>query len=463
MGLLSASWLLLNYVTVVVLGSLRTAMLAELAIACFCVIGIAIRYGREAFASLRLGWSATLCFLLVLGLLGAAILLEPLAAWDARSIWFFHAKMVYFAGGLIKDGGWTAPCCIFSHPDYPTLVPILAAQAANLAGFWNEQLPKVALLSLLVPALAVTVSYWRSGLATAALLLIVWAKLAPMLTNGYMDGALALYGLFSVLLIGSWLATGAKVDLATAVLFAGVALGLKNEGSMFAATLLVCMTPTAVLAWRRGRLLLPADGLERLGLAALCCFAITSGVSWLILRGTWGLQLHLGLSSLPSIVRRLMDPEALEMILRSTLVSSGLLYAMLIGVCATGLSCVLRTGRLVEPIFCMGVATVYLAGIQLVYLATPADLKWHLATSADRITLLPALLFVAPAILLLRDERCWRLAIARPGAVRLTCRDQKEPEAGCAITRPRRHSAIRSSPRLGRSAASIARRDGVVG
>ena len=43
-----------------------------------------------------------------------------------------------------------------------------------------------------------------------------------------------------------------------------------------------------------------------------------------------------------------------------------------------------------------------------------------------------------------------------PGAVRLTCRDQKEPEAGCAITGPRLHSAIRSPPRLGRSAALIA-------
>ena len=49
------------------------------------------------------------------------------------------------------------------------------------------------------------------------------------------------------------------------------------------------------------------------------------------------------------------------------------------------------------------------------------------------------------------------------GAVRLTRGDQKEPEAGCAITRPRLHSAIRSPPRLGRSAASIGRRDGVVG
>ena len=141
-------------------------------------------------------------------------------------------------------------------------MPILAAQAASLGGFWNEQLPKLALLLLLVPPLAVTVSYWRAGLATAALLFIVWVKLAPMLTNGYMDGQLALYGLVCVLMIGSWLETGAKVDLAIGVLFIGVALGLKNEGSLFGTSLLVCLVPAAALAWRRGRQLLPTDRFE---------------------------------------------------------------------------------------------------------------------------------------------------------------------------------------------------------
>jgi len=33
------------------------------------------------------------------------------------------------------------------------------------------------------------------------------------------------------------------------------------------------------------------------------------------------------------------------------------------------------------------------------------------------------------------------------GIVRLTCRGQKDPAAGCAITVPRPHSAIRSPPR----------------
>jgi hypothetical protein len=133
------------------------------------------------------------------------------------------------------------------------LVPILAAQTASVAGFWNEQLPKFALLMLLIPPLAVTVSYWTAGLATPALLVVVWAKLIPSLTNGYMDAPLALYGLLGVLLVASCLKMGDKLDLATGALFIGVTLGLKNEGNLLGVALLICI-PVVETGHRRGQL-----------------------------------------------------------------------------------------------------------------------------------------------------------------------------------------------------------------
>ena len=408
--------LLLNYLLIVAVGSLWAAMIAALVIAFCSLVLISIRCGRAAANYLRLGTGPTLCFGLVMAVLGTAVLLEPLADWDARSIWFFHAKMVYYAGGLVKDAGWSWSCCTFSQVDYPKLVPVLAAQVASLSGFWNEQLPKFALVLLLAPVLAVTISYYRAGLATTALLLIVWAKLAPELCNGYMDGLLTVYGLFGVLLTGSWLATGAQLDLATGVLLIGVTLGLKNEGSLLAVTLLGCATLAAVLAWRSGKRLIPVNRSEAMGIGCVFLLAGLSGGSWLFLREIWGLHndLHLGLHSLPAIARRLNDPEALRMLARSTLIPDHLLSAMLIGICATALACVFRTGGLAKSVFCLAVAGVYLAGIELVYLATPYDLAWHLATSANRTTLLPAMLFLAPVILLLRDERHWRIpAFAR--------------------------------------------------
>ena len=137
-GLVTASWLLVDYFLVVALGSLEPAMFTSVAIVCCCAIIVYMRYGRAHSAPSRFDFGAEFCCFAVLGLLAASTLLVPLTAWDARTIWFLHAKMLYFTGGLIKEGGWTAPWWAFSHPDYPLLVPILAAQATSLAGFWNE-------------------------------------------------------------------------------------------------------------------------------------------------------------------------------------------------------------------------------------------------------------------------------------------------------------------------------------
>src|SRR5205807_1272968 len=81
------------------------------------------------------------------------IFAEPLQDWDARSIWFFHAKMIWTEGALSKASGWNHSSTRWSHPDYPKLVPSIAAQLAYIKGFWNEFLPKGSLLIMLIPTI----------------------------------------------------------------------------------------------------------------------------------------------------------------------------------------------------------------------------------------------------------------------------------------------------------------------
>tara|TARA_B100001093_G_scaffold367805_1_gene352703 strand:- start:4355 stop:4861 length:507 start_codon:yes stop_codon:yes gene_type:complete len=78
------------------------------------------------------------------------ILFEALHTWDARSIWFFQAKVLFYDGELIKDSVWTNEAYEFSHLDYPKMLAVLAASVANIFGYWNEYLPKLALLVLLI-------------------------------------------------------------------------------------------------------------------------------------------------------------------------------------------------------------------------------------------------------------------------------------------------------------------------
>jgi len=63
---------------------------------------------------------------------------------------------------------------------------------------------------------------------------------------------------------------------------------------------------------------------------------------------------------------------------------------------------------------------------------------------------------------LARKSRClFGLPVFLGALCQINLSQSKKPEAGRAITPPRLRSAIRSPPRLGRSAASIATRDGV--
>src|SRR6266436_7599569 len=81
---------------------------------------------------------SVLCVAYILVVYYFEILSEPILHSDARFIWFFHAKMIWAEGALSRSGGWNHPSLAFSNPDYPELVPAIAAQLAYLKGYWNE-------------------------------------------------------------------------------------------------------------------------------------------------------------------------------------------------------------------------------------------------------------------------------------------------------------------------------------
>ncbi len=307
------------------------------------------------------------------------------------------------------------PSIAFAHVDYPKLVPVLAAQISMLAQFWNEQLPKFSLLILLVPPLALTFSYWRAWLSFAAISVLVWLRLDPDLCSGYLDAPLAMFGLFAALQLGAWLTRGSQLNLVGGIVFIAIACGLKNEGSLLGLSAVVCTAAVFVFIRSRGRELLPNRRPEQVRLGLVCLLVALSCVAWPIVRAHWGMHndLQLGLQSIPRMIQRLHEPKMLAMIAQSTLLDSGLAKAALIGVAMIAISVCFRQKRLIEPILCVAVATIYLTGIEFVYLSTPIDLKFHLKTSADRTTLLPIVLFLAPVFLLFRDLTLPRTELAR--------------------------------------------------
>ena len=92
--------------------------------------------------------------------------------------WFFHAKMIWTQGALNEYAGWTDPSLQWSHPEYPKLIPALAAQVAFLKKYWNEVIPKASLFIILVPALFWVFSFFKKNLNFLLLVLLLFFSLS---------------------------------------------------------------------------------------------------------------------------------------------------------------------------------------------------------------------------------------------------------------------------------------------
>ncbi|MEM9257747.1 MAG: hypothetical protein AAGA91_20090, partial [Pseudomonadota bacterium] len=133
------SGIILNYGIVLLLQSLALVQLATGALA-ILGLGLFTNHCRRSIPDIhaaekpmqRMVWLPAALLILVYANL---VLTDPIREWDPRSIWFLHAKLIFFAGTMSETAGWLHPSVDWSHPDYPKLVPVIAAQTAHIAGF----------------------------------------------------------------------------------------------------------------------------------------------------------------------------------------------------------------------------------------------------------------------------------------------------------------------------------------
>lgn len=375
--------MLLNYSLVLVIERTDFALAAG---AFFSVAGCIAAFWRFQRGLLSLFNIRILALpvMLIVGIYLIPIAFDPIAAGDARSIWFFHGKMIYYSGGL---GAWTGfgdEAVVFSHVDYPKLIGILSAEFAFVAGFWNEFVPKVSLVALLLPAaLAVASFLKRYSFSNLFLLLMFFFSLGWLLWNGYMDGYFALYAGVALLFLGRWVNEKDSLDLMAGSVLLALAASLKNEGVLF----LVAVAIPLCIRWGfdRGRKAFPNPvSLEwKLWPLPLCSFSGFFLWSWK--KGELGLvnDLQLGATSLPRIAARLEDGSML-LIAKWLFLDAFVLNAFI--VLAISLAGIKLMGRRISAGATVAIAAsvLYLSGIFIIYLATPANLQWHLSTSATR-------------------------------------------------------------------------------
>ncbi len=394
--------ILLNYLLVSIIGKLEYSILLGGSLSC---VGfwLAFRSGKsDLIMPGSPGWPAMLLVLYLLVLYAVYIFFDPITAWDARSIWFFHAKVIYYNQAFSSSANWNMPSMQFSHVGYPKLVPIMAAQFASAAGYWNEYVPKGSLLVLLMPLLFASLSFInKKHLSSLYLIAFLFFSLGMWLWNGYIDGYLALYAAFSTLFIGRWLDDNDPLDLTAGIICLGIIGNLKNEGMFYILTITACIA--AILHFRRKNA--PLTVAQHIRSAwPLLLFISIGMLLWYGLKLKWGLisDNPIQLSNIPV---RLGDGSLIK-ILDALFMKSQVGYAFALFILAAGTAKIFRTA--ITPSAWLPILTslFYFIGMVMVYCATSQDLSWHLATSADR-TMLPVLsgTFAATFALLRRIEQ----------------------------------------------------------
>jgi hypothetical protein len=320
------------------------------------------------------------------------ILSEPLLQDDARFIWFFHARMIWADAALRQSGGWNHPSLGFTNPDYPMLVPTIAAQLAYVKGYWNEFFPKGSLLVLLVPLTLWVFSFWQKSLSFILLVLTFFLSLGILLWVGYMDGYLAMYSGVAVLLFGRYLSEGRDADLYSGMCALGIGASLKNEGLLFALSLVTALffIGPEYPEFRLGNFArrIRTDPL----FVKILLLSIAPTLMWTICKSAWGLHNDLARDPSAGFSRlwiRLFDGFT-PLYLLSYMTMRATAIWMVIGLFAVTMMFSIHQGLKVHRGALVAVTTsaLYFCGLYVMYLSSPNyavyALPFYLFASATR-------------------------------------------------------------------------------
>ena len=327
---------------------------------------------------------------------------EPLRSWDARSIWFFHAKMIFYGGGINDGTGFQEETVLFSHVDYPNLIPGIAAWAATYAGFWNEYVPKMGLLVLwwiILIALSETKElelFWK-----IAFIFLFLLYRNELVYNGSMDLWIGIFAFLSHLYFILFIRDGKGVNLANSLYSCLILCQIKNEGFLLA--IIILFNFAVILFINKHKVNMRHVFTVYLRPMLLLIFSLPIFL-WAILKHRWNLEndLHLfSINSLENAAKR-FNLDMLSLIYEKLVKNQGiqeLLVMIFALIVISALYVYIKRIEksvvfqfLIEFITPINTALVYLAGLFVVYLATPLDLSYHLKSSAHRV--------VAPVFLL---------------------------------------------------------------
>jgi hypothetical protein len=316
-------------------------------------------------------------------------LMEGINRWDPQSIYFFHAKIIYFAGKFPIEP-WGLREIDFSHRDYPKLTACLAALIAKTIGYWNEYWPQLACSTLMLVLQQGVFSLPLKLKYRFVIQVVLFSVPGYFLWVGDQDGYLAGFIFVSLLYLGIGFRSQDNLLIRCGLLNLIVAMQIKNEGLVLALTILGIS------------LLLKPKPVIRAGLALMPCLALLPVLIWTGYRLKYGIRNDLAMGFQPEVVfSRILSWRLFwKDFLTFYFLKTSLLWTLLVSLCAFA---GLKRYQLWKTDSSVALAALsclsYSAVLTFVYLSTFWELVEHLRTSVSRVAFTPALILLGVVLL----------------------------------------------------------------
>ena len=307
------------------------------------------------------------------------VLGNPTYSWDAWAIWLFHAKRIFFEQSIIAQLDGYAQ---WNHNDYPVIAPAFAASLATLVGGWNNIFPKLAFLLMFFPPLILSIKIFnvRYHLLFLILALLI---LNLYLISGLVDGLVAIYFSFSAYLIYDIFVNKQNSFnyLLIAFCFFIILSLLKNEGIIMVIILLAIVIIINILK---------KNFLQNYKKIIFLLFSIIPILIWKITCINYNVENDIiNYNNLNSLKNMIFNYNSFKLIFKFLILDTKFILSAIFILIAF-----IFTKNKKIFYFSLSIVITYIFSLFMVYLITPNDLLWQLSSSATRVILSPAFLFI---------------------------------------------------------------------
>jgi len=298
----------------------------------------------------------------------------PTFEWDARSIWLFHAKRIFYDQSIFSVSDNYAELW---HNAYPSLAPALASSLATLVGYWNEVFPKLSFLLMFLPPLILTYVFFKNT-KYLIFLSIVFFTIGKHLFNGWTDGLVAVYFCLSTFLMYLLIVSENNffkkkiIFYLIAFCFFTTLTLIKNEGI---ALLLILFVVTFLIKLYQGDL---KNNIIKL---IYLSFSFIPIILWQLFCYFKGIgNPHINSNILLNILPRLYEIENYKLISYFLLLNEKFIYSLVFFLVAFWIKWNMELFRFISFI-----ALSYIFILFFIFLSTPHDLQWQLESAVVRV------------------------------------------------------------------------------